>query len=50
MRQGDVRMRGFAQRSRVSEVWEWLQAQVRPLPSEQVPVTAAAGRVLAADV
>ncbi len=50
MRQGDVRMRGFAQRSRVSDVWQWLQAHVQPLPPETIPVTVAAGRVLAAGV
>lgn len=50
MRHGDVRMRGFAQRSRVRDVWQWLQMHVQPLPPESVPVTAAAGRVLAAGV
>ena len=50
MRHGDVRMRGFAQRSRVSDVWQWLQTHVQPLPPETAPVTAAAGRVLAAEV
>jgi molybdopterin molybdotransferase len=50
VRHGDVRMRGFAQRSRVTDVWQWLQARVQPLPPETIPVTAAAGRVLAEGV
>ncbi len=50
MRPDDVRMRGFAHRARVADVWQWLQTHVLPLPAEQVPVTEAAGRVLAAAV
>jgi molybdopterin molybdotransferase len=46
-RHGDVRMRGFVQRARVTDVWQWLAAHVQPLPPENVPVTQAASRVLA---
>ncbi len=46
----DVRMRGFAQRARVTEVWQWMQAHVRALPAEPVATLAAAGRVLAEEV
>ncbi len=49
-RRDDVRMRGFAQRSRVSDVWQWLQDNIQPLPPEAIPVTTAAGRVLASAV
>jgi molybdopterin molybdotransferase len=43
----DVRMRGFARRTPVAEVWRWLEAQVARLEAELVPVAEAAGRVLA---
>jgi len=43
----DVRMRGFARRTPVAEVWEWLETHVARLEAEQVPVAEAAGRVLA---
>lgn len=46
----DVRMRGFAQRTPVTEVWQWLQAHVRTLPAEPVAAATAAGRVLAEEV
>jgi molybdopterin molybdotransferase len=46
----DVRMRGFAQRHTVDATLAWLDAQVRPLASEIVPLRNAAGRVLAAFV
>ncbi len=46
----DVRMRGFTRRSRVNDVWRWLQNHVHPLPPETVPIGSAAGRVLAAAV
>ena len=49
-RRDDVRMRGFAHRSRVSDVWQWLQDNIQPLPPEAIPVTTAAGRVLATAV
>ena len=49
-RRADVRMRGFAHRSRVRDVVQWLQDNVQPLPSETIPVAQAAGRVLATAV
>ncbi len=42
----DVRMRGFAKRHTVSEAIRWLDAQLRALPAEEVPLRFAAGRVL----
>jgi molybdopterin molybdotransferase len=46
----DVRMRGFAQRHTVEAVLAWLDAQLKPLSAETVPLRIAAGRVLAASV
>jgi molybdopterin molybdotransferase len=46
----DVRMRGFAQRHTVNAVLDWLDAQLRPLSTEVVPLRKAAGRVLAASI
>src|SRR6185295_5108421 len=46
----DVRMRGFAQRHTVDAALTWLDAQLRPLRVETVPLQTAAGRVLAAPV
>jgi molybdopterin molybdotransferase len=46
----DVRMRGFANRHTVDAALEWLDAQLAPLAAEDVPLRAAAGRVLAAPV
>ena len=46
----DVRMHGFTRRHTVQAALEWLDAQLRPLESESVPLRAAAGRVLAAPV
>jgi molybdopterin molybdotransferase len=46
----DVRMRGFARRSTVEQALAWLDGQLAALPSEQVPLNAAGGRVLASDV
>ena len=46
----DVRMRGFAQRHTVEAALAWLDAQLQPLASEDVPLRLAAGRVLAASV
>ena len=46
----DVRMRGFARRHTVEAAIEWLDAQLRPLDAEVVPLRQAAGRVLAAAV
>jgi molybdopterin molybdotransferase len=43
-------MQGFARRHTVAQALEWLDAQVSPLPSEVVPLRAAAGRVLAEPV
>jgi molybdopterin molybdotransferase len=46
----DVRMRGFQDRTEVAQFVAILEARLAPLPAEAVPLTAAAGRVLAADV
>jgi len=46
----DVRMRGFARRTPVAEVWAWLEAHVAPLEGKKTPLTEAAGRVLAQEV
>ncbi|WP_326541144.1 molybdopterin molybdotransferase MoeA [Pseudorhodoferax sp.] len=46
----DVRMRGFAQRTEVTTALAWIDGQSAALPSEPVPVDAAAGRVLASDL
>ncbi len=46
----DVRMRGFARRQTVEDALAWLDAQIRPLADEMVPLRVAAGRVLATDV
>src|SRR5947209_6112102 len=43
----DVRMRGFQDRSEVTEVLRLLDERVRPLPAEAVPAAEACGRVLA---
>lgn len=49
----DVRMRGFAQRATVGSAMEWIDRELGAflthLPSESVSLTAASGRVLAAD-
>jgi molybdopterin molybdotransferase len=45
-----VRMRGFARRHTVQEALEWLDAQIRPLSAETIPLAAACGRVLAASI
>jgi len=47
---GDVRMRGFAQRHTVDDALAWLDAQLRPMAAEAVPLRIAAGRVLATSV
>ena len=46
----DVRMRGFAHRDTVEAALAWLDAQLRPLLAEIVPLRVAAGRLLAAPV
>jgi molybdopterin molybdotransferase len=46
----DVRMRGFQDRTEVAEAIRLLDVHLAPLPAEPVPVTEAAGRVLAEDV
>ncbi|MEZ4453235.1 MAG: molybdopterin molybdotransferase MoeA [Nannocystaceae bacterium] len=46
----DVRMRGFRRRAAVDEVCARLRGWARTLPAESVPVEAAAGRILAADL
>lgn len=43
-------MKGFARRVRVAEAWEWLAAQLKPLPAEEVGLEESFGRVLARDV
>jgi molybdopterin molybdotransferase len=43
----DVRMQGFTRRHTVEEALSWLDAQLRILDSENVPLRNAAGRVLA---
>lgn len=43
-------MRGFAKRHTVAQALQWLDTQLRPLDSETIPLSAAAGRVLAHDV
>jgi molybdopterin molybdotransferase len=46
----DVRMRGFARRQSVERATEWLDAQLRPLDPEPVPLRLAARRVLAESI
>jgi len=46
----DVRMQGFAERADVEQVEAFLRAHTAPLPAEEVPLRACAGRVLAQDV
>jgi molybdopterin molybdotransferase len=46
----DVRMRGFRDRAEVAEVLALLEARLSALPSEDVSLAQAFGRVLAADV
>lgn len=46
----DVRMRGFQDRAEVADAVNLLAARLLPLPAEAVPLTEAAGRVLAAAV
>ena len=46
----DVRMKGFARRHTVAAALAWLDAQLKPLGSERVPLAEAAGRVLAAPI
>src|SRR5215216_6265821 len=46
----DVRMRGFQHRAEVEDVHRLLEARAQALPAEAVPLTQAAGRVLARDV
>jgi molybdopterin molybdotransferase len=43
-------MRGFSRRATVEAAWQWIDGQCRPLPAEPIELSAAAGRVLAADV
>jgi molybdopterin molybdotransferase len=46
----DVRMRGFARRHTVPAALAWLDARLAPLPSESVPLHAAADRILASPI
>jgi len=43
-------MRGFVSRSTVEEALAWLDGQIHTLPAEDVALSDAAGRVLAADI
>lgn len=46
----DVRMKGFASRALVEDVWKWVDSNANVLPSETVAYTNAHGRVLAENV
>lgn len=46
----DVRMRGFARRQTVESALAWLDARLKPLGDELVPLRTASGRVLATPV
>lgn len=46
----DVRMRGFTRRHTIEAALKWLDAQLKSLDAESVPLNAAAQRVLAAPV
>ena len=46
----DVRMHGFTRRHTVRAALDWLDAQLRVLDAEVVPLQAAVGRVLASPV
>jgi len=46
----DVRMRGFSRRTTVEAALAWLDARLETLQSEPVPLSEAAGRVLAGNV
>src|SRR5687768_9010455 len=46
----DVRMRGFTERTTIETALAWIDANSRMLESELVPLTRAAGCVLAADI
>jgi molybdopterin molybdotransferase len=50
MRAHDVRMHGFTRRHTVDAALAWLDAQLKPRTAEDVPLQAAAGRVLAAPI
>ena len=43
----DVRMHGFTRRHTVQQAIDWLDAQLRTLDAETIPLRSAAGRVLA---
>ena len=45
-----MRMRGFAQRHTVDAAIAWLDAQLRPIEAETVPLRTAAGRVLSTSI
>ncbi len=45
-----VRMRGFARRTPVAQVFAWLHEQLAPLGPETIPIARAAGRVLARSI
>src|SRR3981081_4357139 len=46
----DVRMRGFSRRHTVAAALVWLDAQLKPLSAETIPLRIAAGRVLATSI
>jgi len=48
--QPDVRMRGFSGRALVQTACDWVDAQSAALPSEEITLDEACGRVLAVDV
>ncbi len=49
-RPDDVRMRGFARRQSVAQVFRWLHERLQPLAHETIPTVGATGRVLARSV
>ncbi len=46
----DIRMQGFARRHTVKAALAWLDAQLHPLGTEDIPLRAAGGRVLATPI
>ena len=46
----DVRLRGFRDRTEVSDAVALLARRLRPLPAERVDLPGVAGRVLGADI
>lgn len=46
----DIRMKGFARRSKVEDATAWVDSVAHCLPSEKVPLAEGAGRVLAGEI